>query len=188
MSSEGEILMQSRTTVVAALFSWLLFVPPALAQQVPDESMVAIGGDIGLFVPTEEFEPALTVGGLVDVYATPRIGIRGSVYWTNPQFDRGTDDSVQQVRLGVDGIYNWEGGRWHPFVGAGIGAHMLELKENGREVTSATELGGSLLGGVEYFLRLRTVVKAEARYNFVSDFAGTDPSGLALMIGLKQYF
>ncbi len=174
----------------AALSAMLLFAPPAATAQgrVPDTSMVAVGGDIGVLVPAEEFAHALTGGVFVDFYTTPRFGIRGSVYWMSPHFDREPSDSVNQTRIGVDAIYNWERGVWHPYLGAGLGAHLMSLKDNGRKLRSGNGLGVSLLAGVEYFLERRTVLKAEGRFNIVDDFADTNPSGLALMVGVKHYF
>jgi hypothetical protein len=49
--------------------------------------------------------------------------VRFDVGWTDPPFDR--DDSLRQVRFGGDAIYHWEGGKWHPFAGGGIAAHLL---------------------------------------------------------------
>ena len=97
---------------------------------------VAIGGDIGVFLPADEqFDPAIIVGGgLVEVYAAPRVGIRGSVFATAPEYKRGDDEDERQIRLGLDVIYNWEGGKVHPFVGAGVGMHLLQFTDNGEDI------------------------------------------------------
>src|SRR5688500_15415148 len=163
---------------------------PAFAQaRVPDTGMMAAGGEVGFFVPDDEFETAPIFGGLFEYYVTPRVGLRGSVLFTDPEFDRGTDDSLRHARLGFDVIYNWERGRWHPFVGGGLGAHMLQVKENGRSLgDSRNELGVTGLGGVEYFFNRRTTFKIEGRVFFVDDFDSSDPSGIAVTFGVKRYF
>ena len=73
------------------------------------------------------------------------------------------------MRVGADLIHNWEGGKIHPFVGAGLGAYFLQPRDNGEDFgDGATKLGGTLLGGVEYFTSKTFSVKGEARYHIVS--------------------
>ena len=88
-----------------------------------------------------------------------------------------------------DIVYNWEGGALHPFVGAGLAAYFLQLKDNGRSFgDSETKLGATLFGGAEFFTGRTTSLKAEARYHIVDDVRGLEPDGLALTIGFKKYF
>lgn len=159
----------------------------ATAQPVPDDGQVAVGAEFGAFVPDDEFDGTWLIGGLVEYYVTRRVGIRTSLTYTNPEFERGTDDHLRQVRLGFDGIYNWERGKWHPFAGAGLGIHFLRLTENDNELDSDTEVGFNLLGGVEYFLTREATLKGEVRYQFVGDWNGIEPSGLVATIGIKWY-
>jgi Outer membrane protein beta-barrel domain len=167
-----------------------LVASPAFAQRrVPDEGMMAAGGEVGFFVPDDEFETSPILGGLFEYYVSPRLGLRGSVLFMDPEFDRGTDDSLRHVRLGFDVIYNWEHGKWHPFAGGGVGVHMLQAKENGRNFgDSENELGLTGLGGVEYFFNRRTTFKIEGRFMFVDDFGLSEPSGFAATFGIKRYF
>lgn len=168
----------------------LFLLLPLTATAQPREGQTALGGDIALFFPSDDqFDGALLWGGFVEVYPTARIGVRPSLFVTSPEFERGTDERERQIRLGVDVLYNWEGGQIHPFVGAGLGAHFLQFTHEGESVgDSATELGFALLGGLEYFLNREWTVKGEGRYHFVNDRPGFDPDGLALTIGLKRYF
>lgn len=167
----------------------MLFLPLTAAAQ-PSEGQVALGGDIGLFFPTDEqFDGALIGGGFVEIYPSARIGVRPSLFLTSPEYERGTDENERQMRLGVDVIYNWEGGQVHPFVGAGLGAHFLQYTHDGEEVgDSDTELGFALLGGIEWFLNPVWTVKGEGRYHWVDNERGYNPDGLALTVGLKRYF
>ena len=176
----------SRITVVAAL---MLFDPLTAAAQ-PREGQVALGADVGLFLPADEqFDGGLFGGAYVELYPAARVGIRPSIFVTNPEFERGTDEHARQMRLGVDVIYNWEGGVVHPFVGAGTAAHILQFTNNGEEVgDSNTELGLALLSGLEVFLNRAWTFKGEARYQWVDDRPGVNPDGLALTFGLKRYF
>ncbi len=160
----------------------------ATAQRVPDYGTVAAGAEGGLFFPDNEFEVSPIFGGLFEYYVSPRVGLRGSLLFAAPDFERGTDDELRQARLGFDVIYNWEYGKWHPFAGGGIGFHLLDLKENGRSLRDDTEVGLSVLGGAEYFFDRRTTFKIEGRFQFVDDVLFSDPSGFAATFGVKWYF
>lgn len=178
-------------TLIAALALTLTVPATAAAQRrVPDAGMVAIGGEFGVFAPSDDqFEPAPIFGGLFEVYATPRLGLRGSLAYTNPAFDRGQDDTLEQFRAGFDAIYNWEGGKVHPFAGGGLGLHILQVEDEGHPVTDEeTQVGFSVLGGVEYFLNRHWTIKGEGRYQWVDDVFGTDSDGFAATFGVKRYF
>jgi hypothetical protein len=65
----------------------------------------------------------------------------------------------------------------------------LQEKDNGRDIGDGeSKLGGSLLGGVEYFFTRDTVLSGEVRYQLVPDMRGLSPSGVLLAAGLKKYF
>jgi hypothetical protein len=175
-----------RLAMIAAL---MLFLPLTAAAQ-PRAGQVALGGDIGLFFPTDDqFDGALIGGGFIEIYPSARIGVRPSLFVTSPEYDRGTDEHEKQMRLGFDVIYNWERGRYHPFVGGGLGAHFLQFRQDGEDSgDSSTELGFAALGGIEVFLNRAWTLKGEGRYHWVDNERGVDPDGLALTIGLKRYF
>ena len=181
-------MLRIRTIALASALAVLVPLLAAAQSRVPAEGSMAAGGEVGFFLPDGEFELAPIFAGLFEYYVTPRLGLRGSLGVTNPQFDRGTDDALRQARLGFDVIYNWERGPWHPFAGGGLGIHFLDLKENGRTIGDESELGLSLLGGAEYFFDRRTSFKFEGRLQFVGDDAFGDPSGLAATFGIKRYF
>jgi hypothetical protein len=181
----------------AAVFAASLFILPAQASaqgrhaRQPHEGSIGVGADFGLFAPVDSaLASTVMIEGHGDLYLTPRWAVRFGLGWADPSFERESTDSLRQVRIGGDLIYNWEGGRWHPFAGAGLGAHILQQKDNGRDIgDSESKLGGAMLGGVEYFFTRDTTVKGEARYQFVGDSRnGYSPSGLALLFGVKQYF
>ena len=178
----------SRCFVVIACFA--LFPVTANGQPVPDGGQVAAGAEIGMFIPTDEqLEPGITGGGLIEFYASPRVGIRGTVTAIRNGYDREDDDSERQLRFGADVIYNWEYGAVHPFLGAGLGVHLLRFYRDGdNEGPNDTEFGGNVLGGLEFFLNRAWTVKGEARYQWVADRPNLDPDGLGLTIGLKRYF
>lgn len=169
----------------------LLFPLTAHAQsRQPAEGSVAVGGAVGAFLPSDDaFDNAPWLEGQFQYQFTPRLGVRFGVGWAETDFTPETDDALQQIRIGADLIYNWEHGAWHPYVGGGIGAHLLQFKENGSDFGEGeNKIGGSVLGGVEYFFTRDAALTGEARYQFVDDVNGYSPSGLLFAVGVKKYF
>lgn len=156
----------------------------------PGEGAVAVGGAVGAFLPSDDaLDNAPHFEGQFQFQFTPRVGVRFGVGFTDPSFKSESEDSLRQVRIGADLIYNWEHGAWHPYVGAGLGAHLLQLKDNGNDFGDGeSKLGGAALSGVEYFFTRDATLTGEARYQFVDDIDGLSPSGLLLAIGVKKYF
>lgn len=164
---------------------------PAAAQgRMPHEGGGAVGGEVGVFVPKQDgMTTGLALDGFYEHYLTARDSVRVGVGWMNPRVERETSDSTRQVRIGGDLVHNWEGGTIHPFVGAGLGAYLLQFRDNGQNVGDRqTKLGGNVFGGIEFFTSKTFSVKGEARYHIVSKANGYDPSGLELTVGVKSYF
>jgi hypothetical protein len=152
--------------------------------------MLALGADVGALFPDEVFEPALTLDGFAEWYATPRVSIRGLLAWASPGFDGRTEDHFRQVKLLFNGVYNWEFGVWHPFVTAGAGAYFVRLLLDDRPDPEGETRGGiNFGGGIEYFTSRMTTIKGEARWDVVSHPPRQpDATGFTLTIGVKQYF
>lgn len=171
----------------------LLIIAPVVAtaqERQPHAGSTAIGIDVGAFVPRAiEQNNSLLLNALYEYYVTPRASLRTEFGWTSPSFNSGGISSLRQVPLRVDLNYNWEGGRWHPFVGTGVGVYFLQFRSN-QQVFGETEtkLGLNLGGGVEYFVHRQVSLKGEGRYHAIADTRGRDPSGVALSVGLKTYF
>jgi hypothetical protein len=187
--------MSGRAAALVAVLVFALPLPAAAQRRSharpPDAGSIAVGGDFGGFIPSEgALSTGVALEGHAEFYFTRRLSVRFDVDWTDPPFDRDGGDSLRQVRFGGDAIYNWEGGKWHPFAGGGIAAHLVQQMDSGRDFgESETKLGGDVLGGVEYFFNRTAAVKVEGRYQFVDRTQlGIDPSGMMLLVGLKQYF
>ncbi len=164
---------------------------PAWAQRrVPHKDSGAIGGEVGLFLPKQDgMDTGPTLEGFYEYYVDARDSVRVGAGWAKPKAEGASDVSVRQVRIAVDLLHNWEGGSIHPFVGAGLGTYFLQTRANGHDVgDSQTKLGGTLIGGLEFFTSNTFSVKGEARYHIVMKANGYNPSGLALTIGAKTYF
>jgi Outer membrane protein beta-barrel domain len=168
----------------------LTFPTQALAQRVPAEGSMAAGGEAGFLASgDDDLNAAPIVGGFFEYYFTPRLSVRPSVLFLDAGLDLEDEDSLRQVRLGADVIYNWEHGKWHSFAGGGLGVHSMRQKDNGSAFgDTAHQLGVTALGGAEYFFRRRTSLKFEGRALFVDDAFGFDPGGFAGTVGVKWYF
>jgi len=126
---------------------------------------------------------------LYEYYVTPRVSLRASAGWTEPSVKGSPIDSVRQIPIGVDVNYNWEGGKWHPFVGAGLGANFMQFRRRGESLgESETKPSVNVGGGVEYFINRALTIKGEGRYHAMGDFGRIEPSGVAFTAGLKTYF
>jgi opacity protein-like surface antigen len=163
---------------------------PAMAAAQPNAGQAAAGAEIGLFMPADDqLSTGIVGGGFLEFYATRRVGIRFSVMAIRNGYDRPDDDDERQLRFGGDVIYNWEGGKIHPFLGGGIGVHLLRFYRDGdNQGDNDTKIGGQVLGGLEYFLNRAWTVKGEGRYQWIEDRPTLNPDGLSLTIGIKRYF
>jgi hypothetical protein len=175
---------------VGLCIAMLAFTSTAGAQTlVPDRGMFAAGVDVGAAVPTDdELGTAPSFGGHVEYYVTPRVSLRPSVSFSSPQVGPESDTSMDHARIGFDAVYNWERGRWHPFVGAGLGIHRQDIEEHDFDLADGTTLGLSLLGGIEYFASRSMAVKGEVGYRPADSLDGWPaPSSVAFTLGLKWY-
>jgi hypothetical protein len=158
--------------------------------QTPAEGQAAAGFDLGLIIPDSQFETSVVLQGLGEYYFTPRVSGRVLFGWTSPGVDNQTEDHFRQVKLLFNAVYNWEGGRVHPFVTGGAGAYFVRLKREDRPDPDGETRGGiNFGGGAEYFFNSRTTVKGEGRFDIVSHPSGhPDATGFTLTVGVKRYF
>lgn len=68
-----------------------------------------------------------------------------------------------------------------PYVGAGIGAYVVDVKNSGLNSSTKTVLGGKVLAGLEfsgsYFV--------EANYSLIGSNKGVNPSGFGVQVGAR---
>ena len=185
-------MMKHVISVVVAL--GLITAAPRAAsaqERVPHTGTTAVGVDFGFILPSDDqLDTTMNVGALFEYYLTPRVSLRTGFGISDSEFANNEINSLRQVPLRMDLNYNWEGGRWHPFVGTGVGAYFLQQKTDGRPFgDQETKFGFNLGGGAEYFIGRRVAIKGEGRYHFIENASnGFDPSGLSLSVGLKRYF
>jgi opacity protein-like surface antigen len=157
--------------------------------RVPHTESTALGVDFGTFRPSaDSLENGLAMDVFYEYYFMPRTSLRLAFGWANPEFD-GSETSLRQQALRMDLNYNWEGGSWHPFVGAGFGAYFVQQRNNGNDIgETETKPGFNLGGGVEYFLNNNLALKGEGRWHQIPKVRGISPSGFAFTAGVKTYF
>jgi opacity protein-like surface antigen len=182
-----------RRFIIGSVLCGLCVGAPIVAraqERVPADGSTAVGIDIGAFVPTaDQLDSSLLMNVLYEYYVTPRWSLRTGFGWADPEFEGSGVDSLRQVPLRLDVNYNWERGRWHPFLGTGAGLYFMQFRRNGESFgDSETKFGLNTGGGVEYFLNRTVALKGEGRYHAVASTRGLEPSGVAMMGGLKAYF
>jgi len=158
--------------------------------RVPHTESTAVGLDAGAFLPSADaLDNAATFDLFYEYYFMPRTSLRIAFGFADPEFTGSDTRSLRQQALRMDVNYNWEGGAWHPFVGAGFGAYFVQLRNNGETVgDTETKPGFNLGGGVEYFLNNNFALKGEGRWNQIPKVRGISPSGFAFTAGVKTYF
>jgi hypothetical protein len=179
--------------IIASLIVGALVARPAntaAQERVPATGTVAAGVDVGAFIPNNDgLSSSMLLNFLYEYYVTPRVSARAGLGWSNPSFNAGGLDTLRQVPLRFDVNYNWEGGRWHPFVGTGVGLYFMQFRVDDESIgDTETKFGLNTGGGIEYFVNRSVAVKGEGRYHAIANARGVEPSGITLTAGLKTYF
>jgi hypothetical protein len=193
-----------RTTLasfVAALALVALVAAPAAAQDrdrrgpVPAPGMLAIGGSIGAAPPADpSFTDGLALTGNIEGYLSRRVSIRGQVdgaWWDIT--GRGFTGTVRPMAFDGNVVYNFEGGRIHPFVTGGAGVYHYRFNEVPTR-GSADKPGVDLGAGVEYFVHRHTTMTGEFLYHDVAEPVTSPVTTYNLThywtftVGVKKYF
>jgi opacity protein-like surface antigen len=164
-------------------------------EPVPAPGMVAIGGSFGAAPPSEaSFTNGPTLAGNIEGYLTRRVSLRGQVsgaWWDIT--GRGFTGNVQPVAFDANVVYNFEGGRIHPFVTGGVGLYHYRFQEN--PVTGSTNKAGlDVGGGVEYFVHRHATATAEVLFHNTQTPVTSplttfnDSSYWTFTVGMKRYF
>ena len=154
--------MSGRALTVVAVFglSLLVGLPRAEAQRrrqppapprAPAEGMWAVGGSAGVAAPTDDsLSTGFDLAGNVEGYLTSRVSVRAQVsgaWWD--VVGRGFTGTVSPFVFDGNLVYNWEGGKVHPFVTGGVGAYHYGSHIDHGTDGGDTKFGGDFGGGVE---------------------------------------
>ena len=125
----------------------------------------------------DRVDVGLSVAGNIEGYLTPRLSIRGQVGGTWQDLKAGQPFSGTTKPLWIDGniSYNWEGGKWHPYVTGGGGLSYEESSSHASFNGSDRAFGLNVGGGIEYFFTLHATVTGEVLYHHVGEI---EPSAL----------
>ena len=167
-----------------------------VAGPVPAPGMIGVGASIGAAPPLEaSFTNGLNLTGNIEGYLTRRVSVRGQVsgaFWDIT--GRGFTGTVRPVAFDGNVVYNFEGGKIHPFLTGGVGLYHYRFEEN-PTTGSANKFGLNAGGGMEYFFHRHATATAEVLYHGITSGSVTspattydDPSYWTFTAGLKKYF
>jgi hypothetical protein len=160
---------------------------------VPQSGQAALSVGAGVAVPSDDaLDSGLAPRIGLDYYVTPRASLRfeGGMAWNDLTF--GGDERVRPLFLAVNGVYNWEAVRVHPFLTAGFGVYSFNVEQLGSDVTT-NKPGFNFGGGVEYFLNGYNALRGDVAYHAVVGSArgpltSFDTSFWSTTIAFKHYF
>ena len=126
----------------------------------------------------EDVEPVFT--GTFEYYTSPRVSWRGLLGVMSFDADFPGDPSVDITFLNANIVYNWEGGRIHPYVTGGIGVYNKDGSSNLPSEFDETVFGLNGGGGIEWFLGSRWGLKFEGIFHGLT---GENPNTALLATG-----
>ena len=192
---------------------------PTVVQDVNYQTKFSLGGNLGLWFPTRNKLAGFDVGLEITGYVWyPDVACCRDFYNNDPtgnfQVDgianRGTTTEISGVYVGPNFLIRYpmaisEGypnGRWHPYVGIGLGAHQMGMKPGGfrggtlmnsNTTQRDTTIGFQALGGIKAHLFKYVAAFVEAKYLYShhnglsTDRFGNSPDG-SLFIGTPGPF
>lgn len=187
--------LKSRAIVILAI---AIFPGIAAAQvQLPASNAIAVGGDVGpLYIEGDpvkkDFFGTASVAAHIEYYYNPRVSLRGSFGYANPEYQSDAARTLQQKRVLFNLLYYPLTGRsrafdrFRPFTTIGGGAYFLKTRLADLAVhKSGGKAGGNFGGGAEYWWRTFAV-----RTEFLVHVAGkaddgTSVNGATWMFGIK---
>ena len=155
---------------------------PTVVENVDYQMKHSWGGSAGVWFPTRHkllgFDLGLELTGYVWY---PDVACCQDSYNNDPATNRGTTTEIGGVYVGPNFLIRYPmaisdaypNGRWHPYVGIGVGAHQMAMKPGGARGQSLfaaitdqrdTTIGFQALGGIKAHLFKYVAVFAEAKY------------------------
>jgi len=161
---------------------------------VPAPGMNAVGISGGFSLPAADdlnAGPALAVN--YERYLTRRVSVRGQFggAWEDIE-GHSFQGTVKPMWMMGNVVYNWEGGKVHPYVTGGLGLEHYRYDESG--LTSSTNhFGGNLGGGADIFFTRRDAITAEVLAHLVegdlqSRATYDSPMYWTILFGYKKYW
>jgi hypothetical protein len=140
------------------------------------------GGSAGIWFPTRNKLAGFDLGVEITGYVWhPDVACCRDFFNNDPATNNGTTTEVDGVYVGPNFLIRYPmaiseaypNGRWHPYVGIGVGAHQLAMKPGGARGQSLfaaitaqrdTTIGFQAVGGIKAHLFKYLAAFAEAKY------------------------
>ena len=143
----------------------LVLALPALAsaQRMPREGGWSVWGGAGLSNPTGDIDADFGFSGGVDYFLTRNLSLGFLAGAWSADTDLGGD--AKEAYADFVATYNWEGGKFHPYVQGGVGPYFIDFPFSDRQ----TEAGAFLGGGLDIFFSDSAAIDLAFRYHIVPD-------------------
>ena len=188
--------LESKRRAILALA--MVFIPWVAQGQIelPRRNTVTIGGDVGaLFIEGDGLfrnDSTASAAAHIEYYYTPRVALRGSFGYANPEYEADTARTLRQKRVLFNVLYypltgrSRKFNRFRPFATLGGGAYFLSTRSAERTVDRSGGKAGANFGvGGEYWWRT-FAVRSEVLVHVVGKADdGTGVSGATWMFGIK---
>jgi len=156
--------------------------------------MNAVGVSVGFAIPTsDDLKTGLSVAMNLERYFTPRVSVRGQLgaAWMDYQ-GHSFEGTEKPVSFTGNVVYNWEGGKIHPYATGGLGYYHFRYTENDID-SSDNHFGGNLGGGFDYFISRRDAITGEVLVHLISgiaegQLATHDATYWTINFGYKKYW
>lgn len=118
--------------------------------------------------------------GTFEYYTTPRVSWRGLLGIMSFDADLPGNPSLDFTFLNANYVYNWERGKFHPFLTGGIGLYLKDGSSNLPSKFDESVFGVNGGGGIDWFLGPRWALKFEGTLHVLS---GENPNTVVLGTG-----
>lgn len=164
---------------------------PALAatpSTAPNQGDKAVSFNAGLVRPFdnhfENTNPVFT--GTFEYYTSQRVSWRGMLGIMSFDADVPGNPSIDATFLTANILYNWEGGRIHPYVTGGVGLYQKDAPSTLPSKFDQTVFGLNGGGGIDWFLGTRWALEFEGTLH---NLTGENPNTALLgTVGVKFWF
>jgi opacity protein-like surface antigen len=155
---------------------------PTVVENVDYQMKHSWGGSAGIWFPTRHKLLGFDLGVELTGYVWyPDVACCRDFYNNDPATNQGTTTEVGGVYVGPNFLIRYPmaisdaypNGRWHPYVGIGVGAHQMAMKPGGARGQSLfaaitdqrdTTIGFQALGGIKAHLFKYVAAFVEAKY------------------------
>ncbi len=132
----------------------------------------------------EDLEPVFT--GTFEYYTNPRFSWRGLLGVTSFDSDLPGNPSLDVNFFTANALYNWEHGKFHPYVTGGVGVYQKDGSSNLLSRFDENVFGVNGGGGIDWYLGSRWALEFEGTFHATT---GESPDTLFIgTVGAKFWF